>query len=198
MGGLTATDRAELEQLRDGLVARMEQLDDSVSYGTMTDEQRYSTLEQEFGPDYYKTLREVNSLLHSKNPRPQRHAAFAGATVIVVLVLAMAAGFIYPDSGVVGAAAMERTVLAEPLFLVDGASARLDIPVSLTINDVLAEYRGPGEFALFLNDGTGRHQLLHGTKNQMFCDGCRATYNPPYLLELKSQGGSLTVTEIIR
>lgn len=190
--GLSEEERREIESMRDTLVARMEQLDDELSFGRITDAERHRALAHEFGHDYAQSLRDMNLLLHARtSPLPVPHARLGVLTASVVAALALVLGaFALAGQAPIAAA------IADPIELGHGQTLRLAIDEPMTVQAVDARHSGQGEFELILHDRAAAHTLLEGEGDAMECVGCGAHYAPPYMLEFRSAGGTLIIDEV--
>lgn len=188
--GITAQERRELEQMRDAIAKRYDELDDQCRYGTMNDEERHHILTQEFGPDWLATLRDLNQLIHHKQRTPRQEAIGILTLAAVGLIL----GFLALSPTINGMAAAQTHTVESGLVLLDGDTARIETAGTIAMVDV--SYHGPGTYTLYLEDANARHTLVTGDADTNTCTGCGPHYSEPLMLSAQTDGGSITINSI--
>lgn len=178
---MRAGERADLREMREAIVTRMHDLQDRVDAGTLTDEQRYAQLRNEFGEHYHQTLAQINELLHEKKPcsLDKRLPALVGAILLLAVAVTAVLG-----PAATGATVAETRTAKLDVALADGQTTRLDLAQTSTITGLDLQAAETSSYTLTLEDATGKHELLKDGA----CTGCGETYHAPYLLSAQTDG----------
>jgi hypothetical protein len=133
MSRLADQERQELEDMRDSIVTRIEELQTQTDHGTLTDEKRYKQLEEEFGFEYLETLTKINSLLYSKQSSHSVMPRTLLASILGLFLLGftISAFFTFSPTGftVLGT----ETVLEANQLIVSQQSQQLELPQQTVI-----------------------------------------------------------------
>ena len=184
MGAIGAAERHGLREIREGLVARIERLEDLESYGSISAEEKASILASEYGHDWAENLRFINEILHRTNKRHQTVPHIKEAALITYLIIAVTVVALLAYPGITGAATSQNTLILE-------ATLTADTPTRLLINEeiVITSVQTSPEAKIILTDAQGETILYDKT-----CKGCGKTFKPPY--KLTSEGTTATIHSI--
>lgn len=183
---MRAGERAELEEMREKIVGRMQELDTQVDQGALTTAQKEDLLREEFGTEYKQALAQIHELLHQ--PREEIRAvdtklpAFLGVLIIAAFTITLLFG-----SSITGLATATQTQTLElDATLADGQSARLAIEERMQISGLIIDAQEADTYTLTLEDANGKHLIHRKTREESECVGCAKTYRPPYLLSIET------------
>lgn len=180
--------------MRDHLTDRMNELQDLEDHGQITPSERHDALAQEFGEDYFFTLRDINSLLHKQTIRKTPHAALAAFLFFVLSSAVILSTMVYP--GITGAVVVEPQSEQVQITLANGQ--RSTFPAEGIVKDLEIDgfYQGPGDFRLYISDAHDVHLIAEGNSAVFACIGCGKALVPPYMIEAITDGGTITISRI--
>lgn len=193
---MRAGERAELRELREEVVKRIDELSRSVEQEIISEEEKEHLLQQEYGADYQATLAQINELLHQPPPKSplldKRLPAFVGGLLLAALIITIASN----PAITAAVTASNAQTLSINETLGDGQATRIAHDERLEIHSIQLEATSAKQYELTLEDTNGRHAFYTQTLDEATCTGCEKSYRPPLMLSAQTDGGEVRINSI--